>query len=38
MVEICRGTLADEAAVREWLDEQETKLLEAIGKGHVIVR
>ena len=38
MVEIRRGTLADEAAVREWLDEQETKLLEAIRKGPVIAR
>jgi len=37
-VAIRRGTLADEAAVRGWLEEHETKLLEAVRKGPVIVR
>ena len=37
-VEIRRGTLADEAAVRTWLDEHGTKLLDAAGRGPVIVR
>ena len=38
MVEVRRGTLADEAAVRRWLEEQEDKLLKAVRKGPVIVR
>ena len=37
-VEVRRGTLVDEAAVREWLDEQRAKLFEAVRKGPVIVR
>lgn len=37
-VEISRGTLADEAAVRTWVDEHETKLIEAVRNGPVIVR
>jgi len=37
-VEVRRGTLADESAVRAWLDEHESKLLEAARKGPVIVR
>jgi hypothetical protein len=37
-VSVRRGTLADEAAVRAWLDEHETKLTEAVRKGPVIVR
>jgi hypothetical protein len=37
-VAIRRGTLADEAAVRAWLDEHEAKLLEAVRQGRVIVR
>lgn len=37
-VALRRGTLADEAAVREWLGEAESKLLEAVRKGPVIVR
>lgn len=37
-VTLRRGTLADEAAVREWLDEHEAKLREAVRKGPVIVR
>ena len=37
-VEVRRGTLADEAAVRGWLEEQEGKLLKAVRKGPVIVR
>ncbi len=31
------ATLEDEAAVKAWLDEHETKLLEAVAKGPVIV-
>lgn len=37
-VALRRGTLADEAAVREWLEEHESKLLEAVRNGPVIVR
>ena len=37
-VDVRRGTLADEAAVRDWLREQEEKLLAAVRKGPVIVR
>ena len=37
-VAIRRGTLADEAAVRDWLREQEERLLEAVRKGPVILR
>ena len=37
-VPIRRGTLADEAAVRAWLEEHEGKLIEAVRKGPVIVR
>ena len=37
-VEVRRGTLSDEAAVREWLREQESKLMEAVRTGPVIVR
>lgn len=37
-VEVRRGTLADETAVRHWLAEQEGKLLEAVRTGPVIVR
>jgi len=37
-VEVRRGTLVDEAAVREWLREQEGKLMEAVRTGPVIVR
>ena len=37
-VEVRRGTLADEAEVRDWLREQEEKLLAAVRKGPVIVR
>jgi len=37
-VTIRRGTLADEAAVRAWIEEHETKLLEAVRKGPVIVK
>ena len=37
-VEVRRGTLADETAVRTWLREQEKKLLAAVRKGPVIVR
>ena len=31
------ATLEDEAAVKAWLGEHETKLLEAVAKGPVIV-
>ena len=31
------ATLVDEAAVRAWLDEHETKLLDAVAKGPVII-
>ena len=37
-VDVRRGTLADEAAVRDWLREQEEKLLAAVREGPVIVR
>jgi hypothetical protein len=37
-VAVRRGTLADEAAVRAWLEEHEGKLTEAVRKGPVIVR
>ena len=37
-VTIDRGTLADEKAVRDWIDTQQQKLLEAVKKGPVIVR
>ena len=37
-VEVRRGTLADDTAVREWVREQESKLMEAIRTGPVIVR
>ena len=37
-VDVRRGTLSDEAAVREWLREQEGKLMEAVRTGPVIVR
>ena len=37
-VEIRRGTLTDETAVRAWLSEQEAKLLSAVRNGPVIVR
>jgi hypothetical protein len=36
-ITVRRGTLADEAAVRAWLQEHETKLSEAVQKGPVIV-
>ena len=36
-IRVRRGTLADETAVREWLQEQEEKLLEAVKDGPVIV-
>ena len=37
-VRVRRGTLPDEAAVRVWLREQETKLVDAVSKGPVIVQ
>ena len=37
-VEVRRGTLADETAVRNWLQEQEEKLVAAVKDGPVIVR
>ena len=37
-ISVRRGTLADETAVREWLQEQEEKLVEAVKDGPVIVR
>ena len=37
-IEVRRGTLADEDAVRAWLNEHEAKLLEAARRGPVIVR
>ena len=37
-VRVRRGTLPDEPAVRTWLLEQETKLMEAVHSGPVIVR
>ena len=36
-VTLRRGALADEAAVRAWLREHEERLLEAVGKGPVIL-
>ena len=38
IVEVRRGTLPDGTAVREWLNEQEEKLVEAVKDGPVIVR
>lgn len=37
-VTVRRGTLADEAAVKEWLREQEERLIEAVRKGPVVLR
>ena len=37
-VAVRRATLADEADVRQWLDEHETKLMEAVKKGTVVVK
>ena len=37
-VAVRRGTLADEPAVRAWLEEHEAKLLDAVRVGPVIVR
>ncbi len=37
-VSIRRGTLPDEPAVRDWLREQEEKLLEAVRNGPVVLR
>ena len=37
-IHLRRGTLADEAAVRRWLSQQESKLMEAVRTGPVIVR
>ena len=37
-VHVRRGTLPDEAAVREWLQEQEARLRDAVRHGPVIVR
>ncbi len=37
-IRVRRGTLPDEAAVREWLREQEEKLSDAVRHGPVIVR
>lgn len=37
-VSVRRGTLADEAAARAWIEEHEKKLMEAVRKGPVIVR
>ena len=37
-IHVRRGTLPDEAAVREWLQEQEQRLNEAVRYGPVIVR
>jgi hypothetical protein len=37
-VAVDRGTLADEPAVRAWIDAQEKKLLDAVKTGPVIVR
>lgn len=37
-VAVRRATLADEADVRRWLDEHETKLMEAVKKGTVVVK
>ena len=37
-VHVRRGTLADETAVREWLQEQEQNLVKAVRNGPVIVQ
>ncbi|HFD80332.1 MAG TPA: BREX system P-loop protein BrxC [Gammaproteobacteria bacterium] len=37
-VHLHRGTLADEAAVKTWLEETEQALMQAIEKGPVIIR
>ena len=37
-VTVRRGTLQDEIAVREWLEEHERKLTEAVRDGPVIVQ
>ena len=37
-IRVRRGTLEDESAVREWLQEQEERLVEAVKDGPVIVR
>ena len=37
-IHVRRGTLSDEAAVREWLREQEERLRDAVRHGPVIVR
>ena len=37
-IHVRRGTLPDEAAVREWLREQEERLSDAVRHGPVIVR
>ena len=37
-VHVRRGTLPDEAAVREWLEEQESRLMDGVRTGPVIVR
>ena len=37
-IQVRRGTLPDEAAVREWLQEQESKLVAAVRRGPVIVQ
>ena len=37
-VAVRRATLADETDVRRWLDEHETKLMEAVKKGTVVVK
>ena len=37
-VQVRRGTLTDEDAVRAWLDEHERKLMEAVKKGTVVVK
>ena len=36
-VTLRRGTLQDDAAVREWLDEHERKLTESVRNGPVIL-
>ncbi len=38
IIEVRRGTLADETSVREWLHEHEEKLVEAVKAGPVILR
>ena len=37
-VQVRRGTLTDENAVRAWLDEHERQLMEAVRKGTVVVK